>query len=398
MDQKNTWGFATRQIHAGKQDNSAGALCTPIYQTSTFAFDSVEQGGARFAGEEPGYIYTRLANPSLAQVEEKLASLEGGEAALATASGMGAISAALWSSVESGDEIVAHETLYGCTYSLLSHGLTKFGVTSVLTDLSDLENLKNSLTPKTRVVYFETPCNPTMEILDIEAIAQMVHSYNPDIRVIVDNTFCSPYLQRPLELGADVVVHSATKYLNGHGDVIAGFIVGSAAFIDLCRTFGLKDMTGAVMSPFNAFLLARGLKTLDIRMERHCANAQKVAEFLAGHPAVRTVWYPGLPDFPGRETAKKQMRLPGGMIAIELKADKAATAAALDRLELCTIAVSLGDAETLVEHAATMTHSTYTSEELAAANIPEGLVRISVGLEDPEDIIADFRQALDMLL
>lgn len=398
MDQKNTWGFATRQIHAGKQDNSAGALCTPIYQTSTFAFDSVEQGGARFAGEEPGYIYTRLANPSLAQVEEKLASLEGGEAALATASGMGAISAALWSSVESGDEIVAHETLYGCTYSLLSHGLTKFGVTSVLTDLSDLENFKNSLTPKTRVVYFETPCNPTMEILDIEAIAQMVHSYNPDIRVIVDNTFCSPYLQRPLELGADVVVHSATKYLNGHGDVIAGFIVGSAAFIDLCRTFGLKDMTGAVMSPFNAFLLARGLKTLDIRMERHCANAQKVAEFLAGHPAVRTVWYPGLPDFPGRETAKKQMRLPGGMIAIELKADKAATAAALDRLELCTIAVSLGDAETLVEHAATMTHSTYTSEELAAANIPEGLVRISVGLEDPEDIIADFRQALDTLL
>lgn len=178
MDQKNTWGFATRQIHAGKQDNSAGALCTPIYQTSTFAFDSVSRA-APLRGEEPGYIYTRLANPSLAQVEEKLASLEGGEAALATASGMGAISAALWSSVESGDEIVAHETLYGCTYSLLSHGLTKFGVTSVLTDLSDLENLKNSLTPKTRVVYFETPCNPTMEILDIEAIAQMVHSYKP---------------------------------------------------------------------------------------------------------------------------------------------------------------------------------------------------------------------------
>lgn len=398
MNQKNTWGFATRQIHAGKQDNSAGALCTPIYQTSTFAFASVEQGGARFAGEESGYIYTRLSNPSLTQVEEKLASLEGGEAALATASGMGAISAALWSSVESGDEIVAHETLYGCTYALLSHGLTKFGVTSVLTDLSDPEKLKNSLTPKTKVIYFETPCNPTMEILDIAAISQVVHSYNPAIRVIVDNTFCSPYLQRPLELGADVVVHSATKYLNGHGDVIAGFIVGSAEFIDLCRTFGLKDMTGAVMSPFNAFLLARGLKTLDIRMERHCANAQKVAEFLAGHPAVRTVWYPGLPDFPGRETAKKQMRLPGGMIAMELKADKAATAAALDRLELCTIAVSLGDAETLVEHAATMTHSTYTSEELAAANIPEGLVRISVGLEDPEDIIADFRQALDTLL
>ena len=390
-------GFATRQIHAGKEKNSAGALSTPIYQTSTFAFDTVEQGGARFAGQESGYIYTRLANPSLLQVEEKLAALEGGEAALATASGMGAVSATLWSLVEAGDEIVADETLYGCTFTLLTHGLTKFGVKVTLVDMSDAENVKKALTPKTKVVYFETPCNP-LKLVDIQAVAEAAHTYNPAIQVVTDNTFCSPYLQRPLELGADIVVHSATKYINGHSDVIAGFIVGTREFIETCRSTGLKDMTGAVMSPFDAFLIARGLKTLDIRMDRHCANARKVAEFFRSHPAVDKVYYPGFEDFPGHNIAKKQMKDFGGMVSIELKADRAATAAALNKLELCTIAVSLGGAETLVEHAASMTHSTYTPEELAASNISEGLVRISIGLEDPEDVIADFKQALDTLL
>ena len=380
MSTEKKFGFATRQIHAGHMENAAGSLCAPIYQTSTFAFSTVQQGGARFAGEEGGYIYTRLGNPTLGAVEEKLASLEGGEAAMAAASGMGAISSALWTSVVAGDEIVADETLYGCTYALLNHGMTK-----------------KNLTDKTRVVYFETPCNPTLKLLDIELIAKTAHAFNPDIRVIVDNTFCTPYLQRPLELGADVVVHSATKYLNGHGDVIAGIVVGKADFISQCRMFGLKDMTGAVLSPFDAFLMARGLKTLDIRMERHCANAQKVAAFFAGHPAVAKVYYPGLDTFPGHEIAAKQMKLPGGMISIELKADRAAVAAALNKLQLCTIAVSLGDAETLVEHPATMTHSTYSAEELAAAGISEGLVRISVGLEDPEDIIDDFKTVLDTL-
>ena len=395
MNTEKKLGFATRQIHAGKVENAAGSLCAPIYQTSTFAFSTVEQGGARFAGQEGGYIYTRLGNPSLAAVEAKLASLEGGVAAMAAASGMGAISSALWSAVVGGDEIVADETLYGCTYALLNHGMSKFGVKVTLTDLSDIENLKKNLTDKTKVVYFETPCNPTLKLLDIELIAKTAHAFNPDIRVIVDNTFCTPYLQQPLRWGADVVVHSATKYLNGHGDVIAGMVVGKEDFITQCRMFGLKDMTGAVMSPFDAFLIARGLKTLDIRMERHCANARKVAEFFVNHPAVAKVYYPGLDSFPGHEIAEKQMRLPGGMIAIELKADKATTAAALNKLQLCTIAVSLGDAETLVEHPATMTHSTYTAEELAAAGISEGLVRVSVGLEDPEDIIDDFRSGLD---
>ena len=391
-------GFATKQIHVGKHENSAGALTTPIYQTSTFEFDSVEQGGRRFAGQEPGYIYTRLANPTVAAVEEKVAALEGGEAALGTAAGMGAISSALWSSVVAGDEIVASDTLYGCTFALLNHGMTKFGVSVKFIDMANLEAVKAALSPATKVVYLETPCNPTLKVVDIEEIAKIAHGYNKDIRVIVDNTFASPYLQQPLKLGADTVVHSATKYINGHGDVIAGFVVGKADFIAKVRMFGLKDMTGAVMSPFDAFLIARGLKTLDIRMEKHCANAMKVARFLHDHPAVAKVYYPGLEDFEGYEIAKKQMKLPGGMMSIELKADRDKVAAALNKLQLCTIAVSLGDAETLVEHAASMTHSTYTKEELAASGISEGLVRISVGLEDAEDIIADLKAVLDTLV
>ena len=391
-------GFATRQIHVGKHENTAGALTTPIYQTSTFEFASVEQGGRRFAGQEEGYIYTRLGNPTVTAVEEKVAALEGGEAALGTAAGMGAISAALWTSVVGGDEIVASDTLYGCTFALLNHGLTRFGVTVKFVDFADLGAVEAALSDKTRVVYLETPCNPTLKVVDIEEIAKIAHAKNPDIRVIVDNTFASPYLQQPLKLGADVVVHSATKYLNGHGDVIAGFVVGKADFIAEVRMFGLKDMTGAVMSPFDAFLIARGLKTLDIRMERHCANAMKVARYLHDHPAVAKVYYPGLEDFAGYEIAKKQMRKPGGMMSIELKADRETTAAAINRLQLCTVAVSLGDAETLVEHAASMTHSTYTPEELAASGISEGLVRISIGLEDPEDIIADFEQAFAPLV
>ena len=395
---KQNLGFATRQIHAGKVANDAGALCSPIYQTSTFEFETVEQGGARFAGQESGYIYSRLGNPTVGVVEAKMAELEGGEDALATASGMGAISTAIWSSVEAGDEIVASDTLYGCTYALLNHGICKFGVKVTFIDMTDMAALKAALTDKTKVVYLETPCNPTLKIVDITAVAEAAHAFNPQIKVMVDNTFCTPYLQRPLELGADVVVHSATKYLNGHGDVIAGVVVGSKEFIGTCRMFGMKDMTGAVMSPFDAFLMARGLKTLDIRMERHCANARKVVEFFTSHPAVDKIYYPGLESFPGHEVAARQMKLPGGMISIELKADKAATAAALNKLELCTIAVSLGDAETLVEHPATMTHSTYSAEELKAAGISEGLVRISIGLEDPEDIIADFKAVLDTLV
>jgi len=397
MDCKNL-GFATRQIHAGKEANSAGALVTPIYQTSTFEFESVEQGGARFAGKEEGYIYSRLGNPSLTQVEKKLADLECAEACAATASGMGAISAALWSATKAGDEVVASDTLYGCTFALLSHGMPNFGVATKFVDFADLDAVKEALTEKTTVVYLETPCNPTLKVVDIAAVAKIAHDYNPAIKVIVDNTFCSPYISNPLTLGADVVVHSATKYINGHGDVIAGFVMSDAEFINRVKMFGIKDMTGCVMSPFNAFLIARGLKTLDIRVQRHSENAMKLAKFLESHPAVEKVYYPGLESFEGHEIAKKQMRMFGGMMSVELKASREAVGKALNEMELATIAVSLGDAETLIEHPATMTHSTYSPEELKASGISEGLVRISVGLEDADDIIADFKTALDKLI
>jgi methionine-gamma-lyase len=397
MSHHNHYGFATRQIHVGKASDNNGALCAPIYQTSTFAFSSVEQGGHRFAGEENGYIYSRLGNPTQTMVEEKMASLENGEAGLATASGMGAIATALWSSLKSGDHLLADETLYGCTFALLTHGLTEFGVQVDMVDFSDIEAVRSSIRSNTKVVYFETPCNPNLKILDIQAIAEVAHGADHPIRVIVDNTFCSPYLQRPLDLGADAVVHSATKYLNGHGDVIAGIVVSDQEFITRCKMFGLKDMTGAVISPFDAFLLNRGLKTLDIRMERHCANAWALANFLKDHPAVKKVYYPGLPEFTGHDIAKKQMSKFGGMVSFELKVNRTETAKFLNNLELVTIAVSLGDAETLVEHPASMTHSTYTPEELAAAGIPEGLIRVSLGLENTEDIIAAFEKGLDQL-
>ena len=398
MEKGQKYGFATRQVHAGSLEDSFGSLCPPIYQTSTFKFPTVEQGGARFAGEEQGFIYTRLGNPTQQALEEKMASLENGEAALAASSGMGAITTAIWSAIDGESEILADETLYGCTFAYFTHGLTKFGVKITFVDMTNPENIKAHLNPNVKVVYFESPCNPTLKIVDIAEVSRISHEYNPDIKVMVDNTFCSPYIQRPLDLGADVSLHSATKYLNGHGDVIAGMIIGKKEFIDTCRMFGLKDMTGAVIGPFDAFLLMRGIKTLDIRMEKHCANAKLVAEFLASHPAVKTVHYPGFTDFPGHEVAKKQMHLFGGMLAIETYKNRAETAAAINNLQLATIAVSLGDCETLVEHPASMTHSVYTPEELAAANIPEGLVRISVGLENAEDLIADFKQVFDRLI
>ena len=291
----NNCGLGTKAIHAGNvKDVQYGALTTPIYQTSTFVFDSCEQGGRRFAGEEAGYIYTRLGNPTTSVLEAKIAALECGEACVATASGMGAISSTLWTIAGAGKHIIADGTLYGCTFALLNHGLTRYGVEVDFIDTSDLEAVKAHLKENTVAVYLETPANPNLKITDIAAIAEIAHGYNPAIKVVCDNTFASPALQNPLTLGADVVVHSATKYLNGHGDVIAGFVVSSAEFCSEVRMFGLKDMTGAVMDPFAAFLILRGLKTFELRMARHCENGMKVAQFLDAHPAVEKVYYPGL--------------------------------------------------------------------------------------------------------
>ena len=383
--------FSTRAVHAGYQKNEHGALATPIYQTSTFIFDSAEQGGRRFALEEGGYIYSRLGNPTNTQVEEKLANLENGEAAVSTASGIGAITSVIWAAVSAGDHIVAAKTLYGCTFAFLNHGLSRFGVEVTFVDTTDPENVRAAMKQNTKVIYLESPANPNMTISDIEAISKIAHEVEGCI-VVVDNTYCTPYLQRPLDLGADVVVHSATKYLNGHGDVIAGFAVGKQEFIDQVRLVGIKDMTGASLSPFDAYLINRGMKTLDLRMERHCANAQKVAEFL------ESIQYPGLKSFQQYSLAKKQMSLPGAMIAFEVKGGLEAGIQLMNTVELCTLAVSLGDTETLIQHPASMTHSPYTPEERAEAGISEGLVRISIGLEDPDDIISDLKQALDQLV
>jgi len=396
-EKMNEIGFSTRAVHAGYQKNEFGALATPIYQTSTFIFDSAEQGGRRFALEEGGYIYSRLGNPTNTQVEEKLANLENAEAAVSTASGIGAITSVIWAAVSAGDHIIAAKTLYGCTFAFLNHGISRFGVEVSFVDTTDPENVRKAMKENTKLVYLESPANPNMTISDIEAISKIAHE-KEDCIVVVDNTYCTPYLQRPLDLGADVVVHSATKYLNGHGDVIAGFAVGKLEFINQVRLVGIKDMTGASLSPFDAYLINRGMKTLDLRMDRHCSNAQKVAEFLESHPVVENIAYPGLKSFPQYELANKQMSKPGAMIAFEVKGGLEAGVKLMNTVELCSLAVSLGDTETLIQHPASMTHSPYTPEERAEANITEGLVRISVGLENYDDIIADLKQALDKLI
>lgn len=386
-------GFGTKAIHAGNvKDKVYGALTMPIYQTSTFFFDTCEQGGKRFAGEEAGYIYSRLGNPTSSVLEAKVAALEGGEAAAATASGMGAISSALWTICAAGKHVVADSTLYGCTFALLAHGLPRYGVDVTFVNTSNIDEVKAALKENTVAVYLETPANPNLKIADIELIAKTAHEYNKDIKVVCDNTFATPYLQNPLALGADVVVHSATKYLNGHGDVIAGFVIGSAEFIGQVKMFGIKDMTGSVLGPQEAFLILRGLKTLEVRMKQHCANANAIARYLESNPKVEKVYFPGLESHPNHEIAKKQMKDFGGMISFEVKGGKGAGMKLVNALELCTIAVSLGDAETLVEHPASMTHSTYSAKDLADAGIAEGLVRLSTGLENVEDIIADLEQ------
>ena len=389
-------GLGTTAIHSGTVKNLYGTLAVPIYQTSTFIFDSAEQGGKRFALEEAGYIYTRLGNPTTTVLEEKIATLEEGEAAVAMSSGMGAISSTLWTILKAGDHIVTDKTLYGCTFALMCHGLTRFGVEVSFVDTSNLEEVKNAMKENTRVVYLETPANPNLKIVDLEEISKIAHT-NPNTLVVVDNTFATPYIQKPLKLGVDIVVHSVTKYLNGHGDVIAGLVVTNKTLADQIRFIGLKDMTGAVLGPQDAYYIVRGMKTFEIRMERHCKNAKVVAEFLDKHPKIKKVYYPGLETHEGYNIVKKQMKDFGGMISFELKGGYEAGKTLLNNLKLCSLAVSLGDTETLIQHPASMTHSPYTKEEREAAGITDGLVRLSVGLENVEDIIADLEQGLEKI-
>lgn len=393
MSNNRNYRFDTKIVHAGQHpDPSTGSLSTPIFQTSTFVFDNAEQGAARFALEEPGYIYTRLGNPTTDALEQKMAVLEDGEAALATASGISAITTALLTLCQQGDHIVSANAIYGCTHAFLSHSMPKFGITTSFVDATNIAELKAAIRSETKVVYIETPANPTLTLVDIEMVAGIAHQHGA--LLIVDNTFMSPYGQQPLRLGADIVVHSVTKYINGHGDVIGGVIVGKKDFIDQARYVGLKDITGGCMSPFNAWLTLRGVKTLGVRMERHSSNAMKIAQFLESHPAITHVYYPGLLAHPQYDLYKRQMTLPGGVISFEIAGGFESGRRMINAVNLCLLAVSLGDTETLIQHPASMTHSPVPPEERLKAGITDGMIRLSVGLEDPDDIIDDLQQAI----
>jgi len=392
-DSKKQAGFATRAIHHAYDPYAGhGSLNPPLYLSSTYTFPTIADGAARFAGEQAGYVYSRVGNPTTALLEERIANLEGGEAALVTASGQGATTSLLWTLLQPGDEIIADKTLYGCTYAYFHKGLEKFGVKVRHADLTDTAVIEQMISPATRMIFFESPANPNMRLVDIAAVSAIARKHN--IWTVIDNTYCTPYLQRPIELGADFVIHSATKYLGGHGDLLAGAIVGPKAILDEVRGVGIKDLTGAVLSSQDAFLVLRGLKTLSLRMQRHSASAQTLAESLEAHPKVAVVHYPGLKSFRQYKLAQRQMALPGGMIAFELKAGMDAGIRFMDQLKLFTRAVSLGDAESLAQHPASMTHAVYSPEERAAHGISDGLIRLSVGLEDVEDLLGDLDQAL----
>jgi len=388
------WKAATQVIHGGHEREAFGALVTPLYQSATFVFESAQQGGERFAGNEQGYIYTRLGNPTTAELERKMAILEGAEAAAATASGMGAVSAALLANLQMGDHLVASNAVYGCTYALMTTQFARFGIEVSLVDFSSLADIEAAIKANTKVIFCETPVNPHLQVFDLAAIATIAKRHQ--LVSIVDNTFMTPLLQRPLDFGIDLVIHSATKYLNGHGDVIAGIVCGSEEQLHKVKYEILKDI-GAVISPHDAWLILRGLKTLDVRLQRHCDSAQRVAEFLAEHPSINRVYYPGLAFHPGHKFIGQQMKRAGGVIAFELAANLEEAMAFVGYLSLFSIAVSLGDAESLIQHPASMTHSPYTPEARASAGIGDNLLRISIGLEDCDDIIADLNQALARL-
>jgi methionine-gamma-lyase len=384
-------GFSTRAIHSGEREEETGAVTTPIYQTAPFKFKNAAHAARVMAGKEKGYVYSRGLNPTTEVLEEKIADLEGGEVALAQATGMAAISAAVFTEVKAGDHMIADEVIYGNTYDLFVD-LGKFGVKVSFIDTSEAKNVEDAFRPNTKLVFFETPANPTMKLTDIKAVSDISHEKGAT--VMVDNTFMTPYFQQPLSLGADVVVHSATKYLNGHGDTLGGIIVGSSDFIKRARHTS-KNMGGAI-SPFNSWLILRGMKTLPVRMDRHNENAMAVAKYLRGHEKLENVIYPGLKDNPQYDIARKQMRGAGGMIAFLLK-DASDVPAFLDALKLCTLAVSLGETGTLIQHPATMTHAVVPREKRIKYGIADELVRLSVGLEDAEDIIEDLKQALDSI-
>ncbi len=392
MSELKNVGFDSKCVHAGIKEYEFGPVVTPIYQTSTFKFKSVDHGAALFKGEEDGYIYTRMKNPTIEAMEQAIADLENGYKGLGCGSGMSAIHTVFQTLLNSGDHVICSKAVYGPTATLLSTVFSRFGVETTFVNTSDLNQIKNAINEHTKVIYVETPGNPTLEITDIEEVSKIAKENN--LVFVVDNTFMSPALQRPLDLGADVVVHSLTKFLNGHADVVAGVIVVKDEEM-YSKMRKVLNQNGGVIDPFNAFLVHRGLKTLSLRMERHSRNAEKIAKFLEEHPAVEWVIFPGLESHPQYEIAKKQHKDCGGMISFELKGGIEAGKKVMNSVKLCQLAVSLGGVESLIQHPASMTHASMGKEQREAAGITDGLVRLSVGIENVDDLIADIKQALE---
>ncbi len=387
-------GINSKLIHAGYTADASGAVNVPIYQTSTFAFKNAAHGAALFAGEEDGFIYTRIGNPTIRALEDSVAELENGCGGIATSSGMGAICTVYLALLESGAHMVSTASVYGPSRGLMEKDFSRFGVQSTYVDTSDLTQVEKALRPNTRLVYVETPSNPTMQVSDIEAISAIAHAHG--CLVVVDNTFASPYLQRPLELGADVVLHSVTKFINGHADVVGGIIV--AKEMDIYKRLRRAMVnSGCNMDPHQAFLVLRGLKTLGIRIERAQQSAMEIARWLEMQAEVKEVRYIGLESHPQHQLARRQMKGFGSMISFELEGGLEAGRLLMDGVRLATLAVSLGGVETLIEHPASMTHASMSAEARRAAGFSDGLVRYSVGIEDTEDLIADLRQALDIV-
>ena len=388
--------FNTIAVHgAGKPDlTKVRPVSVPIYQSAEFVFDSAEHGEAVMSGQEPGYVYTRLGNPTSREFERRMALLEGGDDAVSFASGMAAITATLLTFCRPGDTIISSTPVYGGTFGLFKDLLPKMDIKIVYLPAEAIHReLEGRITPKVKLVYLETPANPSLNIVDLEATIAAAKRHS--LKTVVDNTFATPCLQRPMEFGADVVVHSATKYICGHGDTIGGVAVGRTADIGPIRTIAFKNL-GSTIAPITAWLLARGLQTLPLRVERHCRNAQIVAEFLEKHATVERTHYPGLPSFAGHEVAKRQMEGGfGGVMGIDVRGGREGGKRFQNNLKLCTLAVSLGSVETLISHPASTTHLAYSEDELKKAGITPGFVRIAVGLEEPEDIIADLYQALN---
>ncbi|NLJ28012.1 MAG: aminotransferase class I/II-fold pyridoxal phosphate-dependent enzyme [Deltaproteobacteria bacterium] len=386
---------ATKAIHMGiLEDSIYGEVSVPIFQSSTFAFPSAEEGAARFAGEQPGYIYTRLKNPTVHALEENVASLENGFGGMATATGMAAISTVFMALLDRNTHVLSTDSVYGATRVLLESEMPRFGVKSTFVDTSDPEKIKKALQPETRMVYVETPTNPTMILTDLGAAAKIAHDHGA--LLVVDNTFASPYLQRPLEYGADIVVHSLTKFINGHSDVVGGMIITKKddTFKKIRRVLNLF---GGTMDPHQAWLILRGVRTLPLRVERAQQNAMQIAQFLSRHPKVAWVRYPGLPNHPQHPLAKKQMDGFGSMICFGVKNGLQGGVTLMNNVRLITLAVSLGGVESLIEHPASMTHTSIPREEREEAGILDELVRLSVGCEDFEDLREDLEQALDKI-